>query len=105
MWASASAFCRRNPGAPHDDLDLVVDPCADEPVEGEGAGHPVDQGEHVRAEVVLQRRVLVEVVQHHLRDRVALQHDHEPLPGASGGLVADVGDAGDAAVVDELPRS
>ena len=89
-------------GAPHDHLDLVVDPGGDEAVDRQGARHPVDDGEHVRAEVLLQLGVLVQVVQHDLGDRVALEHDHEALPGAAGGLVADVGDAGDPAVLDQL---
>jgi hypothetical protein len=90
------------PRAAHDDLDLVIDPVRDEAVDREGAGHAVDDREHVRAEVVLQLRVLVEVVQHDLRDRVALQHDHEALAGAARRLVADVGDAADLAVFHEV---
>ena len=88
--------------AADDDLDLVVDPVRDEAVERQRARHAVDDREHVRAEVLLQLRVLVEVVQHDLGDGVALEHDHEALAGAAGGLVADVGDAGDLAVLDEV---
>ena len=51
--------------------------------------------------VRLHRRVLVELVQHDLRDRVALELDHQPH-AALVGLVDDVGDLGDALVVDEL---
>ena len=79
--------------------------CGDEAVERQRARHAVDDREHVRAEVLLQLRVLVEVVQHDLGDGVALQHDHETLAGAAGGLVADVGDAGDLAVLDQVARS
>ncbi len=67
-------------GAPLDDLDLVVDPVRDETVDRQGARHAVDDREHVRAEVVLQLRVLVQVVEHDLRHRVALEHDR---PGAA----------------------
>ena len=88
--------------APDDDLDLVVDPQADEAVERQGARHAVDDGEHVGAEVLLQLRVLVQVVQHDLRDRVALEHDHEALPGTTRRLVADVGDTGDLALAGEV---
>ena len=88
--------------AAHDDLDLVVDPVRDEPVERQRARHAVDDREHVRAEVLLQLRVLVEVVEHDLGDGIALEHDHEALAGAAGGLVADVGDAGDLALFDEV---
>ena len=74
----------------------------DEAVERQRARHAVDDREHVRAEVLLQLGVLVEVVQHDLGDGVALEHDHQALAGAARGLVADVGDAGDLAVLDEV---
>ena len=85
-----------------DDVDLVVDPVRDERVEAERARHAVDERQHVGAEVVLQLGVLVEVVQHHLGDGVALEHDHQALAGAARGLVADVGDARDLAVLDQV---
>ena len=88
--------------AAHDDLDLVRDPQADEPVDRERARHVVDDREHVRAEVVLQLRVFVEVVEHDLRDGVALEHDDETLTRAVRGLVTDVGDARDLAVAREI---
>src|SRR5690606_41655822 len=49
------------------------------------AGHPVDQRQHVGAEGLLELGVLVEVVQHHLGDGVALEHDHQPHTGPSRG--------------------
>ena len=85
-----------------DDLDLVADPVGDELVDGQRAGHAVDQGQHVGAEVGLQLGVLEQVVEHHPRDRVALEHDDEPLAGAAGGVVAHVGDALHLAGVGEL---
>ncbi len=88
--------------AAHDDVDLVVDPVRDEPVERQRARHAVDDREHVRAEVLLQLGVLVQVVQHDLGDGIPLQHDHEALTGAARGLVADVGDAGDLALAGEV---
>ena len=88
--------------APDDHLDLVVDPVRDEAVERQRARHAVDDREHVRAEVLLQLGVLVQVVQHDLGDGIPLQHDHEPLAGAIRGLVADVGDAGDLALAGEV---
>ncbi len=39
--------------------------------------HPVDEGQHVDCERGLQRRVLVELVEHDVRVGVALQSDHE----------------------------
>ncbi len=63
--------------------------------------HVVDQRQHVHREVGLHRRVLVEQVEHDLRVRVALQLDDEARRVA-GRLVADVADALDLAVVDQL---
>jgi hypothetical protein len=52
----------------------------DERVDRQRARHAVDEREHVRAERGLQLGVLVEVVEHDLRDGVALEHDDEALP-------------------------
>ncbi|CAH0306650.1 hypothetical protein SRABI128_04361 [Microbacterium sp. Bi128] len=90
------------PGAAGNDVHLVRDPVPDEGIEAERARHAVDDREHVGGEVVLQLGVLVEVVQHHLGHGVALEHDHQSLAGAARGLVAEVGDAGDLAVLDEF---
>ncbi len=89
-------------GAPHDDVDLVGDVVAHQLVEPQRPRNAVDDRQHVRAEGVLQLRVLVEVVEDDLGDRVALEHDDQPLAGALTALVADVGDAADPAVLDEL---
>lgn len=89
-------------GTPDDDLDLVQHPVADEGVQRERPRHTVDQGQHVGAEVGLQIGVLVEVVQHHLGDRVALEHDHQALPGPRRGLVTDVRDAADLGVLHQV---
>ena len=88
--------------AAHDDVDLVVDPVADKAVDRQGAGHAVDEREHVGGEVLLQAGALVEVVEDDLGDGVALEDDDEALAGAAGGLVADVGDAADRSVAYEL---
>ena len=67
----------------------------------EHARHTVDERDLVRGEVRLHRRVLVELVQHHLRVRVALEVDDE-TDGVARRQVGDVADALDAAIVDEL---
>ena len=85
-----------------DDLDLVVDPVPDELVEAQRTRHALDQGQHVRAERLLQLRVLVQVVEDDLGDRVALEHDDEALARTAGGLVAYVGDPGDLPFLDLL---
>ena len=90
------------PGAPDDDLDLVRHPVADHLVQAQRARYPVDQGQHVGAERVLQLGVLVEVVQNDLGYRVPLQHDHQPLAGAAAALVLHAGDPVDPAIPDQL---
>ena len=87
---------------PHDDVALVIDVVADHLAQRERARHVVDERDHVHAERRLHRRVLVELVQHHLRDRVALELDHDPHPVAVG-LVAQVGDLRDLLLDDEVP--
>ena len=89
-------------GAPLDDLDLVGDPVADEAVERQGARHLVDERQHVGAEVGLQLGVLVEVVEHDPRDRVLADLDHDAAADARRRLVTQVGDALDAAGVDQV---
>ena len=90
------------PGAPHDDVHLVAHPVVHERVQGQRARHTVHEREHVRGEVLLQLRVLVEVVEHHLGHGVPLEHDHQALAGAPRGLVAHVRDALDLPVLDEV---
>ena len=63
-------------GATRDHLDLVLDVDAQRLAQVQQARHTVDECEHVDREVRLHRRVLVELVQHHLRVRIALElHD------------------------------
>ena len=47
-------------------------------------GNPVDEGQHVAAEGVLQLGVLVQLVQHDLRLGVPFENHHQPLTGAIG---------------------
>ena len=89
-------------GAAFDDVQLVLHPMADERVQRQRTRHAIDQRQHVRAEGLLQLRMLVQVVEHHLRHRVALEHQHQALAGAAGGLVAHVRDALDLAVAHGL---
>ena len=88
-------------GAAGDD----VAPVGDEPLEHllqvQDARLPAVDGEQRHAEAGLHRGVLVEVVQHHLRDGVALQLDDDPHPLARG-LVAQVGDALELLLAHEL---
>ncbi len=88
-------------GAAHDHFALVGDVVVDHRAQVERAGDVVDERDHVHAEGGLHRGVLVELVEHDLGDRVALELDHEAHP-ALVGLVAQVGDLGDPLVVDEV---
>jgi hypothetical protein len=87
-------------GAPDDDLALVVDVVADHLTQRQRARHVVDQRDDVHAERLLHRRVLEQLVQHHLGDRVALELDNDPHPVAVR-LVPDIADLGDLLVVHE----
>ena len=102
MCASLLGLAQPVAGPPLDDLDLVGHPVRHELVEGQRARHAVDEREHVAGEVRLQLGVLEQVVEHHPRDRVALEHDDQLLAGARRGVVLDVGDALDLAGVGEL---
>ena len=97
-------------GAPPDHFLAVVDEVAQHLAQREharlerrvGAGgvlHPLaalgrHERQHVEGEARLQRRLLVELVEHHLRRRVAGQLDHDPHALAVG-LVVQPLDAGD----------
>ena len=88
-------------GAPGDDFLLVIDVVAQQRLQAERARRPAHQGHDVGAERGLQRRVLVELVEHDLRHLAALQLDPDPHAVAVR-LVGDVADAGDDLLVHEL---
>ena len=77
MWARRCAFREPVLAAARDHLDLVRDVHLAALPQDEQARHAVDERDHVRREVRLHRRVLVELVQHHLRVGVALEIDDE----------------------------
>ena len=87
--------------AADDDLALVLDVVVDDRPQRQRPRHVVDQRHRVDAERRLHRGVLVELVEHDLRDHAALELDHDPHALAVG-LVAQVGDLGDLLLVDEL---
>ncbi len=101
MWARASHFASSCFDPPDDDIALVLDVVMDHLAQRERARNAVDERDHVDAERGLHRRVLEELVEHDLRDRVALELDDE-AHAALVGFVAQVGDLGDALVLDEL---
>ena len=73
-----------------DDLALEVKVVAEQVAERECPRHAVDESDRVVAPGRLQRRVLVELVQHDLGDRLALQVDLDAHPGLVGEIL-DVG--------------
>ena len=87
--------------AADDDLALVGDVGAEDLAQRQRPRDAVDQGDGVDPEGRLHRRVLVEVVQHDLGQRVALELDDQAHAVAVG-LVPQVGDVRDLLVVDEL---
>lgn len=87
--------------AADDDLALVVDVAADDLAQRQRLRHVVDERHHVDAERRLHRGVLVELVQHHLRQRVALELDHQAHAMAVG-LVPDVADLRDLLLVHQV---
>ena len=89
-------------GAPLDDVDLVADPVVNETVDRQGTRHPVHQRQHIRRKRVLQLRALIEVIQHHLRHRVALEHNHDARTRTAGSFVADIRDPRQSPVLDQL---
>jgi hypothetical protein len=100
MWARAAPCRGRTPSAP-DDLAAVVDVVLEDALERQRLRLAVDEREHVHVERELHRGVLEQVVQHLVRVRVALDLDVDPHPVAVG-LVAQVGDAVDLLVLDEV---
>ena len=84
-----------------DDLALEVEVVAEQVAQRERPRHAVDERDRVVAPGRLQRRVLVELVQDDLRDRLALQVDLDAHAGLVG-EVLDVGDLRDHLLVDEI---
>ena len=88
-------------GPATDDLAPVVDVVLEDAAQRQRLRLAVDEREHVHVERELHRRVLEQVVQHLVRVRVALDLDVDAHPVAVG-LVAQVGDAVDPLVLDEV---
>ena len=88
-------------GAAADDLAPVVDVVLEHAAQRQRLRLAVDQGQHVHVERELHRGVLEQVVQHLVRVRVALDLDVDAHAVAVG-LVAQVGDAVDLLVLDQV---
>ena len=89
-------------GTTNDNVHLVVHPVTHKRIQGQGTRHAIHNGEHIRGEVLLQLGVLVQVVQHNLRGSITLEHNHQTLTGTTRSLIAQIRNAGDLTVLDEL---
>ena len=89
-------------GTTNDNVHLVIHPVTHKRVQGQGTRHTINNGEHIRGEVLLQLGVLVQVVQHNLRGSITLEHNHQTLTGTTRSLIAKIRDTGDLTVLDEL---
>ena len=87
--------------AADDDLFAMLDEVPEHRREVHHLRLVVDDGQEDDAERGLHLRVAIQVVQHDLGDRVALQLDDDADAFAVG-FVAQIGDAFDALVVDQL---
>ena len=88
-------------GAAGDHLAAMREEGGEHRLQAEQLRLAVDERDHVHAEGVLELRLLVQVVEHHLGQLAALELDHHPHAGLVG-LVLDVRDALDLLLVHEL---
>ena len=86
--------------APHD-LFAKFDVVAQGLLQREYPRHSADEADHVHRERVAERRVLVQVVEHHRHRCAAAELKHHPH-AVPVRFVPDLGDAFDAAALDEL---
>ena len=86
---------------PGDHLDLVGHVVHERVAQRERARHTVDEGDHVHTEADLQRAVLVEVVEDHIRVGVTLEFDDQ-AGGSPGAFVTDLTYALDGSGVGQL---
>ena len=87
--------------APGDDLAPVAQEGIQHVLQVEQARLAVDQRHHVHAEGILHLRLLVQIVQDHIRVFAAFQFDIDPHPGLVG-FIAQVGDAVDLLVAHQF---
>ena len=85
----------------HDDVFLMGDVVVQRLLQGEHAGHAVDERQHDDAEAHLQLSVLIELVEHHLRDGILLQLDDD-VDAVAVGTVVDVRDLGKLLLANQL---
>jgi hypothetical protein len=99
--AALARLAQLEHGAARHHFAAVLQEDADQVLQVAQLGLAVDQRHHVHAEGVLQLRLLVQVVQHHLGHFAALEFDHQAHAGFVR-LVLDVADAFDLLLVHQL---
>ncbi len=99
--AAFAGLAQREHGAARDHFAAVLQEDLDQVLQVAQLGLAVDQRHHVDAEGVLQLRLLVEVVEHHLGHFAALELD-DKAHARLVGLVLDVADAFDLLLVHQL---
>ena len=102
MLALARLAQQKVGAAPHH-FDAVIDEPLQNVHQAEFARLPVHDGQHDHAEVHLQLRVLVEIVQNHFGLLAALQLEHDPHPVAVA-LIANFGNPLDLLLVHQARR-
>ena len=98
---AVAGLAQQELGAAADHLLAELGEGADHVLERELLGLAADQRHHVAAEGGLQRREAIELVQHHIGHRVALQLDDDAHAVAVG-FVANIGDALDLLLAHEF---
>ncbi len=87
--------------AAHHDLVAMLEEVLQHLLQRHDPGHPVHEGQHDHAEGRLHLRVLVQLIQHDIRNGIPLQLDHQP-DAIPVGLVPEIGNVLDATVANEL---
>ena len=93
LFSACLGLAKEEAGTAQDDLAAMFDEAGDGLLEGEKLGTPSVDGEHGDGEGGFKRRVLVEIIDDHLGNGIALQLDHHA--SILIGLVADGADVGD----------
>ena len=104
IWLRRFASRKQILGAPADDLHAVAQEFLQHLLDRQRARPAVHQGQQDDADGLLQRRELVELVEHEFGVGVAFDVDDQAnrFAGAFARFVADGGDALDAFILDEV---
>ena len=104
IWRPPLGFAQQILRPPADDLDAVAQEFFQHLLERQRPRPAIDQGQQDDADGLLQRRKLVELIEHQVRVGVAFDIADEPdrLAVAGTRFVADGADALDAFILDKI---